>query len=177
MGLNNSFDDDAFVAVMAGVDPSSGVELGRPFVEKSVRGYDLTFSAPKSVSLLAAVADPVVTGGRCTRLCAGTPITVNGWLGCLAEGSTAAEMAAPNRRARSPSCCGPRRADRTAQRQQRLAGVPGLAQSLSCPGCPCPKVSDAITSDRPQPGSSSRTGHTVIGDESPAMFEAMRLFK
>ena len=60
LGLNSSFDDGAFVAVMAGVDPSSGVELGRPFVERSVRGYDMTFSAPKSVSLLAAVADPVV---------------------------------------------------------------------------------------------------------------------
>ena len=38
LGLNSSFDDDAFVAVMAGVDPSSGVELGRPFVERPVRG-------------------------------------------------------------------------------------------------------------------------------------------
>ena len=46
---------------MAGVDPSSGVELGRPFVERSVRGYDVTFSAPKSVSLLAAFGDPGVT--------------------------------------------------------------------------------------------------------------------
>ena len=60
LGLNSSFDDDAFVAVMAGVDPSTGVELGRPFVERSVRGYDVTFSAPKSVSLFTAVADPVV---------------------------------------------------------------------------------------------------------------------
>ncbi|MFN0028495.1 MAG: MobF family relaxase [Acidimicrobiales bacterium] len=60
LGLNSSFDDDAFVAVMAGVDPCSGVELGRPFVERSVRGYDVTFSAPKCLSLLAAVGDPVV---------------------------------------------------------------------------------------------------------------------
>ncbi|MFN0027855.1 MAG: MobF family relaxase, partial [Acidimicrobiales bacterium] len=60
LGLSSSFDDGAFVSVMAGVDPFSGVDLGRPFVERSVRGYDVTFSAPKSVSLLAAIADPGV---------------------------------------------------------------------------------------------------------------------
>ena len=38
LGLNSSFDDDAFVAVVADVDPSSGLPLGRPFVERSVRG-------------------------------------------------------------------------------------------------------------------------------------------
>ena len=51
-------DDGAFVSLLAGVDPSTGVPLGRAFGEKSVRGYDVTFSAPKSVSVLAAVADP-----------------------------------------------------------------------------------------------------------------------
>ena len=56
--LAGEVDDGAFVSVLAGVDPSSGVPLGRPFGEKSVRGYDVTFSAPKSVSVLAAVADP-----------------------------------------------------------------------------------------------------------------------
>ncbi|MEZ5232332.1 MAG: MobF family relaxase [Acidimicrobiales bacterium] len=59
-GLDVSFDDGAFVAVLAGIDPSTGVELGRPFGEGSVRGYDVTFSAPKSVSLLAALGDPTV---------------------------------------------------------------------------------------------------------------------
>ena len=58
LGLNGvSFDDGAFVSVLAGVDPSSDTPLGRPFVERSVRGYDVTFSAPKSVSLLAALGD------------------------------------------------------------------------------------------------------------------------
>ncbi|MGE3357607.1 MAG: MobF family relaxase, partial [Acidimicrobiia bacterium] len=60
LGLDMSFDDGAFVAVLAGIDPSTGVELGRAFGEGSVRGYDVTFSAPKSVSLLAALGDPVV---------------------------------------------------------------------------------------------------------------------
>jgi conjugative relaxase-like TrwC/TraI family protein len=60
LGLSGEIDDGQFVSVLAGVDPSSGVALGRPFGEKSVRGYDVTFSAPKSVSVLAAVADPTV---------------------------------------------------------------------------------------------------------------------
>ena len=71
---------------------------------------------------------------------------------------------------------------RVVRRSSRFAGsvyvvVEDVGLVLSCPGCPCPKVSDTITSDRPPPCSNSRTGHTVIGDESPAVFEAMRLFE
>ena len=63
LGLTNVlFDDGAFVSVLAGIEPSTGVELGRPFGERSVRGYDVTFSAPKSVSLLAAVGEGQVRG-------------------------------------------------------------------------------------------------------------------
>jgi conjugative relaxase-like TrwC/TraI family protein len=40
---------------MAGQDPSTGQDLGRRFGEGSVRGYDASFSAPKSVSVLFAV--------------------------------------------------------------------------------------------------------------------------
>ncbi|MFN0090104.1 MAG: MobF family relaxase [Acidimicrobiales bacterium] len=60
LGLAVSFDDAEFVAVLAGIDPSTGVELGPAFGERSVRGYDVTFSAPKSVSLLAALSDTIV---------------------------------------------------------------------------------------------------------------------
>lgn len=61
LGLNGvSFDPAAFVSVLAGMDPSGGVVLGRPFGEGSVRGYDVTFSAPKSVSLLAALGDAAI---------------------------------------------------------------------------------------------------------------------
>ncbi|MFN0090199.1 MAG: MobF family relaxase [Acidimicrobiales bacterium] len=60
LGISGVVDDGQFVAVMNGVDPFSGVGLGRAFGEKSVRGYDMTFSAPKSVSVLAAVADAEV---------------------------------------------------------------------------------------------------------------------
>ena len=63
LGLAGEIDDGQFVSLLAGVDPSSGVPLGRPFGERSVRGYDVTFSAPKSVSVLAAVADPATRGG------------------------------------------------------------------------------------------------------------------
>lgn len=49
--------DDDFLAVMAGLDPWTAVPLGRPYDEKSVRGYDVTASAPKSVSVLWAVGD------------------------------------------------------------------------------------------------------------------------
>jgi hypothetical protein len=71
---------------------------------------------------------------------------------------------------------------RAVRLSSRFAGsvyvvVEDVGLVLSCPVCPCPKVSDTITSDRSQPGSSSRTGHTVIGDKSSAVFEALRLFE
>ena len=52
LGLQGEVDPDAFLAVMAGHDPATGRDLGRRFGEGSVRGYDATFSAPKSVSVL-----------------------------------------------------------------------------------------------------------------------------
>jgi conjugative relaxase-like TrwC/TraI family protein len=42
---------------MAGRDPTTGEQLGRAYGERSARGYDVTMSAPKSVSVLWAVAD------------------------------------------------------------------------------------------------------------------------
>ena len=48
---------------------------------------------------------------------------------------------------------------------------------LSCSGCPYSEVSDTTKSDRSLPGLPSRTGHTVIGDEEPAVFEAMPMFE
>ncbi len=55
--LSGEIDPAAFLAVMAGQDPATGSDLGRRFGEGSVRGYDATFSAPKSVSVLFAVGD------------------------------------------------------------------------------------------------------------------------
>lgn len=51
-------DSDAFLALMAGLDPETGHRLGRAYGERSARGYDITFSAPKSVSVLWAVGNP-----------------------------------------------------------------------------------------------------------------------
>jgi conjugative relaxase-like TrwC/TraI family protein len=55
LGLAGDVDTEAFLAVMAGVDPATGEDLGRRYGEGSVRGYDATFSAPKSVSVLFGV--------------------------------------------------------------------------------------------------------------------------
>ena len=58
LGLAGEVDDAAFLAVMAGADPSDPERaLGLPYTEKSVRGFDVTASSPKSVSVLWAVGD------------------------------------------------------------------------------------------------------------------------
>jgi conjugative relaxase-like TrwC/TraI family protein len=59
-GLVGEVDPDAFIAVLDGRDPSGMVPRGRGCGETSVRGYDLTCSAPKSVSVLWATADEAV---------------------------------------------------------------------------------------------------------------------
>ena len=60
LGLSDEIDPEAFLAVMAGHDPATGRDLGRRMGEESVRGYDATFSAPKSVSVMFALGDPDV---------------------------------------------------------------------------------------------------------------------
>ncbi|MGA7272196.1 MAG: MobF family relaxase, partial [Acidimicrobiia bacterium] len=57
LGLDGVVDPGAFLAVMAGRHPATGEDLGRKYGEGSVRGYDATFSAPKSVSVLFALGD------------------------------------------------------------------------------------------------------------------------
>ena len=57
LGLDGEIDDEAFLGVMAGLHPATGERLGRRFGDTSVRGFDATFSAPKSVSVLFAVGD------------------------------------------------------------------------------------------------------------------------
>lgn len=57
LGLDGELDDAAFLRVMAGGHPDTGVDLGRAFDDRSVRGFDLTASAPKSVSVLWALGD------------------------------------------------------------------------------------------------------------------------
>jgi len=61
LGLVGDVDPETFLALMDGRDPS-GAQLGRTYNDESVRGYDITFSAPKSVSMLWALGDEHVAG-------------------------------------------------------------------------------------------------------------------
>lgn len=60
LALSGQLEPDSFLAIMAGEVPVTGEQLGHRFGETSVRGFDATFSAPKSVSLLFAVGDESV---------------------------------------------------------------------------------------------------------------------
>ena len=58
LGLGGEVDGDAFIALMGGMDPlRPDRHLGRRYDDKSVRGFDVTCSAPKSVSVLFAIGD------------------------------------------------------------------------------------------------------------------------
>lgn len=57
LGLVGEVRDQDFLDLMAGVEPGSSEPLGRAYGEKSVRGFDVTASAPKSASVLFAVGD------------------------------------------------------------------------------------------------------------------------
>jgi conjugative relaxase-like TrwC/TraI family protein len=67
LGLRGSVDPETFGQVMEGFDPGSGRRLRLNRGSSSVAGFDLTFCAPKSVSLLEAlatreIADQTATG-------------------------------------------------------------------------------------------------------------------
>ena len=57
LGLVGEVRDQDFLELMAGLEPGSNEALGRAYGEKSVRGFDVTASAPKSASVLFAVGD------------------------------------------------------------------------------------------------------------------------
>ena len=58
LGLRDEVENEHFLAVMAGMDPARpDRHLGRRYDDTSVRGFDVTASAPKSVSLLFALGD------------------------------------------------------------------------------------------------------------------------
>ncbi|HUR24366.1 MAG TPA: MobF family relaxase [Acidimicrobiales bacterium] len=57
LALAGEVDDEAFLALMAGLHPETGNHLGRRYGDKTVRGFDMTASAPKSVSVLFALGD------------------------------------------------------------------------------------------------------------------------
>ena len=58
LGVSGEVEDAAFLAVMAGMDPQRpDRDLGRHYDDKAVRGFDVTASAPKSVSVLWALGE------------------------------------------------------------------------------------------------------------------------
>ncbi len=60
LGLAGAIAEDDFLDLIAGVDPVSGRALGTRHTDRTVRGYDVTCSAPKSVSMLFAFGDDAV---------------------------------------------------------------------------------------------------------------------
>jgi conjugative relaxase-like TrwC/TraI family protein len=60
LGLQGEVTPEAFHALLDGKHPVSGDDLGRRMGEVSVRGFDATFSAPKSVSVLFALGDETI---------------------------------------------------------------------------------------------------------------------
>jgi len=57
LGLAGEVSAEDLAAVWSGRDPRTGEQLGR-FVGREIAGFDLTFRAPKSVSLLGLLGDP-----------------------------------------------------------------------------------------------------------------------
>jgi conjugative relaxase-like TrwC/TraI family protein len=57
LGLSGEVSPDQLVAMLTGINPATGEPLGLR-AGPSVPGFDLTFSAPKSVSLTWALSDP-----------------------------------------------------------------------------------------------------------------------
>ena len=63
LGLQGKVDPDQLTAMLTGTNPASGEPLGLRHVEGgAVPGFDLTFSAPKSVSVLWALGGHPVAG-------------------------------------------------------------------------------------------------------------------
>ena len=62
LGLVGAVDEEGFIALMEGRDPGTGERLRRVGGRSKVAAFDLTFSAPKSVSVLFAVGDRVMAG-------------------------------------------------------------------------------------------------------------------
>jgi conjugative relaxase-like TrwC/TraI family protein len=60
LGLQGEIASDAFHALLDGRNPVTGADVGRRMGETSVRGFDVTFSAPKSVSVLFGLGDEAI---------------------------------------------------------------------------------------------------------------------
>src|SRR3954451_3154708 len=79
LGLAGEVEDGEVVRLLAGEHPSSGQLLGRPLKDGSVAGFDLTFKAPKSVSILFGIGEAKLAA----ELAAGHDAAVDEALGYL----------------------------------------------------------------------------------------------
>jgi len=61
LGLGGELDAEQLKGLMDGKDPSSGQQLATRTAKSSIAAFDLTFSAPKSVSVLFAVGDRLLS--------------------------------------------------------------------------------------------------------------------
>src|SRR3954453_6909460 len=68
LGLDGEVDAEAFGALIAGRDPKSGEVLRSASARDRVCSLDLTFSAPKSVSVLFAIGDAETPGRWSKRM-------------------------------------------------------------------------------------------------------------
>ena len=85
VGLGGDVGVDELEPMLDARHPHSGVKVGRGYGPKSARGFDATFSAPKSVSVLWALADdPMV---REQVLAAMTPRSKRRWGGSRVTGT------------------------------------------------------------------------------------------
>jgi conjugative relaxase-like TrwC/TraI family protein len=89
LGLSGKLDATELRAIIEGVDPGSGEALlgGGPGRPRSVPGFDLTFSAPKSVSLLFAFGDPYVRSAVVAAHERAVRAAVSDYLECHAVGA------------------------------------------------------------------------------------------
>jgi conjugative relaxase-like TrwC/TraI family protein len=61
LGLAGEVDEGGIERLLSGRDPASGAELRTPPRSGAGAGFDLTFKAPKSVSIIFGIAEPDVT--------------------------------------------------------------------------------------------------------------------
>src|SRR5881628_3812951 len=58
LALRGEVTEGGLAQLLEGRDPASGDQLRRPIASGAVAGFDLTFRAPKSVSILFGIGDP-----------------------------------------------------------------------------------------------------------------------
>ncbi|MDP9383714.1 MAG: relaxase domain-containing protein [Actinomycetota bacterium] len=60
LGLRGHVGEQAIARLLDARDPGTGESLRQPLASGAVAGFDLTFRAPKSVSVLYGIADPAI---------------------------------------------------------------------------------------------------------------------